>query len=1213
VAATPTTLPGATRFDVVADTTLDQWSPTQNLGDQPLLAVRQGDIKAALMRFDLSAIDAGSYVNQAVLSFYVSKRTNTGSLTVSLYALRRAWDEAQATWQLARAGESWGAAGCNGNADRELTPVITLTLNAAECWYSVDVTSLVQRWVSEPGTNYGLILKGSGSVSVEYSLGARESTDSNRQPRLYVRSSTQPPTATVQPTAGPSVTPTRTFGPTPTPQAGALVLPIARDTYLNRWGIDENYASSPTIIIRQGDVMAPLLYTSVAAIPSGQQVLAARLHLFVLHRTNTGSLFASVHEVLKPWDEAEVNWVRASEGVEWGESGCNQLGVDRAGEAADEVQLDREGAWFTFDVTPIVRHWVANPSANYGFILKGWGTVSVQYEIASREFPVAAVRPWLEVVYGRVSPTPSRTATRTPTRTSLPSATPSLTLSPLFTPTATRTPLPAATYTVTPTPLPGSGTIQVGNDVTLDAWAPTTNKGTSGVNYVRQGDVRSTLLRFDLGAIPASATITGAKLRLYVVSRSNWRDLDLVVYRVRRHWVEGEANWQRAAAGQNWTVAGCNGVGTDRDGTALASAPLPAPGNWLELDITSVVQSWVDAPEENAGLLLKGEGGVSVEYGFASFEHAASALRPMLVVSYRLPPYTPTPTIQATPTLGAGMVSYSAGEDTSISAWLPQQTFGREESLWVRQGDALAALLRFDLSGLSAEANIISAQLQLYVLERSNPSSLTIRAYRVLRPWNAAQATWEEAATGDPWKVAGCNGLGTDRLAAASAELTLDSVGRWIALDVTDMVRYWASHAGENHGLILKGSGSVSVGYAFGSLDHRLAPVRPRLVIQCQEPTPTRSATPMRSPTPLPQPTKVVVLADADADLNSWAPTSNYGYSAFLPLRTFGYKRPILHFSLPALPGGAWLQRATLRVQINDFPRGTLAIDVVGLSRPWNEYQATWNRASNQEAWASPGASAVGSDRLEGIAARAVLSVGAQWGEWDITSLVRDWLGGSVPNHGVMLICGDESQHVEISFTSKEHGKPAQLVLEYGVGVGQATYTLKLHKGLNMISLPLLPAEASVEALLAGSAEKIVRIWAYEPSEGGALWRLYEPGKVGPHALQRLVPGAGYWVEASEETSLTLKGAEIPQSIIPLKAGWNLIGYPSLTRREVGSALEAIAAYVEQMWHYDPEDAEDPWKLYSPKQPAWANDLVYLAPGEGYWILVSQDCELTLN
>ena len=45
---------------------------------------------------------------------------------------------------------------------------------------------------------------------------------------------------------------------------------------------------------------------------------------------------------------------------------------------------------------------------------------------------------------------------------------------------------------------------------------------------------------------------------------------------------------------------------------------------------------------------------------------------------------------------------------------------------------------------------------------------------------------------------------------------------------------------------------------------------------------------------------------------------------------------------------------------------------------------------------------------------------------------------------------------------------------------------------------------------------------------------------------------------------------------------------------------------------YEPTDVLDPWKRYDPSGPAYANDLVALQPGRGYWIKVTQDCEWSL-
>jgi len=355
----------------VADTSLNYWAPDQNLGDSPLLFVRQGDILASLLRFDTSAIPHGSIVEQAILNLYIDHRTNTGHLTASVYDVNRGWNESEATWHRARDGEDWDVAGCNGDLDRGATPVVTLDLDADDTWFSIDLTPLVQAWVDDPGTNHGLIIKGAGTVSVQYESASMEATNDLKWPRLYVQyvdelatptstltlaptpTPTHTPTASPTPTStsGPSPTPTATFVPPPALASGAEVFAVSADTYIYRWSIDENFGAADRLVVRQGDVAASLLSIPLAGLPTDEVIESARLYLYVIDRSNAGYLFTTVHKVLRSWDEYESNWIVATEGSEWYESGCNKIGLDRAGESVDEVALTAQGAWYAFDIT----------------------------------------------------------------------------------------------------------------------------------------------------------------------------------------------------------------------------------------------------------------------------------------------------------------------------------------------------------------------------------------------------------------------------------------------------------------------------------------------------------------------------------------------------------------------------------------------------------------------------------------------------------------------------------------------------------------------------------------------------------------------------------------------------------------------------------------------------------------------------------------------
>lgn len=1245
VAPTPTNVPDYVRFDPIADTSLNQWVPAENLGDEPLLLVRQGDICSALMRFDLSAIPVGSYVHDARLVFYVDDRTNTGELAGAVYALRRDWDESQATWYDARTGNPWDGAGCNRSGDRDLTPELTFDLNVSDTWYTLDLTDLASEWVDAPATNHGLIVKGSGTVSVQYEIGSLEASNLSKRARLYVHYTLQPPTATPSPTAtytrtptptrtptqtatatvtpsateGPTAKPTPTFRPSPTPRAGAAMHAVTHDTYIDRWFIDTNFGAEPLAIVRQDDIKASLFYVPLDGIAPEDQVISAKLHLFVTHRTNAGYLFTSVHKVLHDWSESESNWVQSANGIAWLQQGCNQIGSDRAGESVDEVLLDDANRWFTFDITTLAKDWVVNPAGNHGLVIKGSGDISVQYEFASSDHPVVGARPWVEVEYLHISPTPTHTATpsRTPTPsvTSTPwwtatatltrTATPTRTVTP--TATMTRTPIPTPTRTITPTIPPGYEQIQSGADTTLDFWAPTTVAHDQEVTYVRQGNIKAALIRFDLSAIPSGAMVTDAQLRLYVVDRSNWRDLTLYVYRVLQAWNPTAATWEDADVGQSWAVVGCNGEGTDREATPLASLAFPEPGHWIQIEISNLVQTWISTPAHNRGLLFKGEGSVSVEYELASFENEVEGFRPTLLVNYSMPTATPTPTIAPRPTAFPGGVGLSQGQDTYISMWEPTRSFGYDTHLWVRQGDVIASLLRFDLASLPIESVVESAELQLYVLENSNPNALEVSISRVLTPWDAYQATWQQALNSTAWGADGCNAPDIDRDAVPLANLTLDTTARWLTLDLLDSVRHWVANPSENHGLVIKGASTgSSVGYAYASFDYPLEAARPMLVVRYLEPTPTR-VPPI--PTPDTEPAVVLIEAEADADLNNWTPDSNYGYGAYMPLRTFGYKRPVLRFSLRDLPESAAVHSAVLRVKSSGSEGTAINVQAIGLAREWTEHQVTWNQASGDTPWTEAGANAVGFDRLGDAAAETEMTGGDRWWEWTITSLVQDWVSGYVPNHGLMLLSDDTHQHREIDLASRQHGAPPLLEVAYSVGGAYREYTLHLDEGLNMISLPILPINSAIESTAQRIGGDLVRLWTYDGSDAGDPWKLYEPSGEEGNDLTEWDVRRGYWVETATACDVDIVGFELPEAQISLTEGWNLIGYPSMTESDIGEALSEVSDCVRIVWHYGPDGI---WTRYDPSIPAWANTLRTLSPSEGYWILAEADCVLTI-
>ena len=77
--------------------------------------------------------------------------------------------------------------------------------------------------------------------------------------------------------------------------------------------------------------------------------------------------------------------------------------------------------------------------------------------------------------------------------------------------------------------------------------------------------------------------------------------------------------------------------------------------------------------------------------------------------------------------------------------------------------------------------------------------------------------------------------------------------------------------------------------------------------------------------------------------------------------------------------------------------------------------------------------------------------------------------------------------------------------------------------------------------------------------------------------------------------------------------GWNLIGWPSDGSTALPAALAAIEDNYDLVLAYHANDSADPWKLFDPEAPAYANDLLEMAPGWGYWFNMAADDSLAIG
>jgi hypothetical protein len=179
------------------------------------------------------------------------------------------------------------------------------------------------------------------------------------------------------------------------------------------------------------------------------------------------------------------------------------------------------------------------------------------------------------------------------------------------------------------------------SDTYLQFYRPDENYCDSGELYVVTTDKAATLIRFDLTRLPgpiagldSSAVVVQATLELYAVQGN--KGVELGLYLPRGLWDPCTVSWSRP-----WEKAGANGL-SDRESGPFQNVSTKSDPQWIEFDVTALVQYWLREPQGNFGMLIKSfESAVPSHHIFFSSENGDPESRPRLTIRYE--PALPTP------------------------------------------------------------------------------------------------------------------------------------------------------------------------------------------------------------------------------------------------------------------------------------------------------------------------------------------------------------------------------------------------------------------------------------------------------------------------------------------------------------------------------------------------------------------------------------------
>lgn len=161
-------------------------------------------------------------------------------------------------------------------------------------------------------------------------------------------------------------------------------------------------------------------------------------------------------------------------------------------------------------------------------------------------------------------------------------------------------------------------------------------------------------------------------------------------------------------------------------------------------------------------------------------------------------------------------------------------------------------------------------------------------------------------------------------------------------------------------------------------------------------------------------------------------------------------------------------------------------------------------------------------------------------------------------------------------------------------------FTRPLSKGLNLVSVPLGQMNDTREVVL--QTVSYGKAWTYDSID--FEWKSFLKSKPYTGNLEHIFHTMGVWMNVTSDSNFTIAGVVLNPVTIDLKAGWNLVGFPSFNMTYTVGDLKASLPVI-RVEGLDP--TAPPYFL----KPLLDSD--FIQAGRGYWIQVSQDSTWTIT
>lgn len=313
------------------------------------------------------------------------------------------------------------------------------------------------------------------------------------------------------------------------------------------------------------------------------------------------------------------------------------------------------------------------------------------------------------------------------------------------------------------------------------------------------------VVKFNLSGFPPFSRALSATLRLHARREINYATNTFLVSRIIESWSPTQATWCNRAPLVPWCQPG--GCFT---AAGQASHIIPAKfgggygdyNEWIEWDVTAIVNAWVQDGQPNYGFLIHQaptDAPDDQEIQFASGDHAlAASLTPELVLTM-CQVSDDMPLVEDTQVNREGESDCGTNINESLH---PEIRVYNRDSIFRNS----RALFRFLLPTVPPSMPITDARLRLYATYESEYQSIGFRLSRITQDWTAFDANWCDRRPGIPWCSTGVCTTDSGQTVTVIPSLHNGGngpYGAWVEFSATDIVRAWVEDAQPNYGFVL--------------------------------------------------------------------------------------------------------------------------------------------------------------------------------------------------------------------------------------------------------------------------------------------------------------------------------------------------------------------------------------------------------------------------